>query len=160
MTDTLCNQAGEQNIAVACFYFDFTARKEQTPTNMLGAPPKRVVSGMGEIRDGIMQDFRGQERTTGGWRLRLPEVAEVPQTPSSSRPTCICIGPPDRFPEGYQLKVLGPLKEVLQKAPSTRISLSGRPHIMDGVEKTPAGRVAIVSLSASGDDISDISRPD
>jgi len=34
--DSLCSQAREQNPTVACFYFDFAAQSEQSPTTMLG----------------------------------------------------------------------------------------------------------------------------
>jgi len=35
--DNLCDGAGGRNAAVACFYFDFAAQKEQSSTNVLGA---------------------------------------------------------------------------------------------------------------------------
>ncbi|RPA91902.1 hypothetical protein L873DRAFT_1619220, partial [Choiromyces venosus 120613-1] len=41
--DTLGDQASGHNIAVTCFYFDFAAEKEQTPSSMLGALLKQVV---------------------------------------------------------------------------------------------------------------------
>ena len=35
--DKLCDEAAEEDTAVACFYFDFAARNEQSPVNMLGS---------------------------------------------------------------------------------------------------------------------------
>ena len=55
--DNLCNQARGQNIAVACFYFDFAAQKEQSPTSMLGALLKQVVSGLEEVPEEIVKDY-------------------------------------------------------------------------------------------------------
>ncbi|RPA88874.1 hypothetical protein L873DRAFT_1598093, partial [Choiromyces venosus 120613-1] len=43
VVDTLGDLASRQNIAVTCFYFDFGAEKEQTPSSMLGALLKQVV---------------------------------------------------------------------------------------------------------------------
>ena len=33
--DSLCDRAGEQNAAVACFYFDFAAQKEEIESSYL-----------------------------------------------------------------------------------------------------------------------------
>jgi len=37
IVDKLCDEAGEGDTAVMCFYFDFAARSEQSPVNMLGS---------------------------------------------------------------------------------------------------------------------------
>ena len=37
VVDRLCDEAEGRNIVVACFYVDFAAREEQSPTNMLGS---------------------------------------------------------------------------------------------------------------------------
>ena len=47
--DRLCDQAQDQNVAVACFYFYFSAQREQPSTNMLGSLLKQVVSGMEQV---------------------------------------------------------------------------------------------------------------
>ena len=65
--DSLCNQAGGQNIAVACFYFDFAAKKEQSPTNTLGALLKQVVSGLEEVPEKIARAYEAQKKVIGGW---------------------------------------------------------------------------------------------
>src|SRR5437868_4085289 len=43
VVDELCDQAKGQNVAVACFYFDYTVQKEQSSANVLGALLKQVV---------------------------------------------------------------------------------------------------------------------
>ena len=48
VVDRLCDQARGQSTAVACFYFDFAARKEQSATTMLGSLLKQVVGRMGK----------------------------------------------------------------------------------------------------------------
>ena len=55
--DNLCNQARERNVSVACFYFDFAAQKEQSPTSVLGALLKQVVTGLEEVPEEIVRDY-------------------------------------------------------------------------------------------------------
>ena len=60
--DRLCDEADEDDIAVTCFYFDFAARSEQSPTNMLGSLLRQVVSGLEEIPKAVVQGFRNEKR--------------------------------------------------------------------------------------------------
>ena len=76
--DNLCNQARGQDAAVACFYFDFAAQKEQSTTNMLGALLKQVVSALEEVPEEIVRDYDSVPnrpvRTPGPWRPIVPSV--------------------------------------------------------------------------------------
>ena len=56
--DSLRDRARGQNIAVACFYFDFASQKEQSPTSVLGALLKQVVSGIEKISEDIAQAYK------------------------------------------------------------------------------------------------------
>jgi len=51
--DSLCDQARGQNVGVACFYFDFTARKEYSPTRMLAPLFKQVAGELEEVPGGV-----------------------------------------------------------------------------------------------------------
>ena len=53
MIDRLCDQARENDMAVAWLYCDYLAQKEQTVTNMMGAILKQLVR-----RREIPQDIR------------------------------------------------------------------------------------------------------
>ena len=55
--DSLYDRVRGQNIAVACFYFNFASQKEQSPAGVLGALLKRVVSGMEKIPEDIAQAY-------------------------------------------------------------------------------------------------------
>ena len=55
--DSLCDQAGGQNVAVACFYFDFAAQREQSSTSILGALLKQVLSGLEGMPKKIAQAY-------------------------------------------------------------------------------------------------------
>ena len=89
--DRLCDWARGHNAAVACFYFDFAAQKEQSPASVLGSLLRQVVvSGLENIPPKVVQAFRDQEKFIGGRKLELGEIVEVLQSYRVSRPH----GPP------------------------------------------------------------------
>ena len=151
--DTLGDWARGQNAAVACFYFDFAARKEQSATSIMSSLLKQVVYGLEEIPAKISQAFRDQKNIIGGRELGLDEIVGMLQDISSSRPTFICIDALDECMPEYRAKLLALLNQILHKSPSTRIFLAGRLHIRDEVERHLAGRVVAVSITPTKDDI-------
>ena len=80
VVDKLCDTAGERNIAVSCFYVDFAAREEQSPTNMLGSLLKQIVGRLEKIPDEIDRMFQDQKKVIGGRGLRVPEIVRLLQT--------------------------------------------------------------------------------
>jgi len=90
--DTLCKQAVEGNVAVACLYFDF-ADQEQSPAAILGSVLKQVVGGLDEVPEGVVNAFRGRWKAIGGQMLALSEIVEFLGDISSSRCTFICSVP-------------------------------------------------------------------
>jgi len=151
--DRLCDWARGRNAAVACLYLDFAAQKEQSLTSILGSLLKQIVSGLGKIPEKIAQAFRGEGQVIGGRKLELGEIVEMLQDISSSQPTFICIDALDECMAEYRAKLLGALKQILHKSPSTRIFLAGRPHMRNEVERHLAGRVVAVSIIPTRDDI-------
>ena len=151
--DALCDQARGRNAIVACFYFDFAAQKEQSPTTVLSSLLKQVVGGLEKIPVRIVEAFQDQKKATGGRRLELGQVVEMLQDIMSSRPTFICFDALDECRAEYRAKLLESLEKILHKSPSTRIFLAGRLHVQDEVEKRLAGRVAAVSITPTKDDI-------
>jgi len=151
--DRLCDGAKGQNAAVACFYFDFAAHKEQSPATILGSLLKQVVTGLEEIPANIVQAFRDQENAIGGRKLEPDEIVQMLHDISSSRPIFICLDAVDECMPEYRAKLLDLLKQVLQKSHSTRIFLAGRLYIRDEVEKHLAGRVVAISITPIKDDI-------
>ena len=151
--DTLGDWAREQNAAVACFYFDFAAQKEQSPTSTLCSLLKQIVWGLEEIPGKIAKAFRDQKKVIGGRKLVLGQIVEMLQDISSSRPTFICIDALDECMAEYRAEVLDSLKQILHKSPSIRIFLAGRLQIRDEVEKHLAGRVVTVSIIPTKDDM-------
>jgi len=151
--DRLCDWARGKNAAVACFYFDFAAQKEQSPISILSSLLKQVIGGLEEIPAKITQAFRDQENAIGGRKLGLREVVGMLQDISSSQRTLICIDALDECMAEYRETLIDSLRQILHKSPSTRIFLAGRLHIRDEVEKHLARGVVAVSITPTRDDI-------
>ena len=151
--DSLCYWVGGRDATVACFYFDFAAQKEQSPTTVLSVLLKQLVRGLEKVPPKIVEAFREDKKTTGGWRPELGQVVEMLQDIASLRPTFICIDALDECLAEHRGKLLESLKQILHKSPSTRIFLAGRLHVQDEVEKHLAGRVVAVSITPTKTDI-------
>ena len=153
VVDKLCDKVKEQNTAVACFYVDFAAREEQSPTNMLGSLLKQIVGGLEKIPDEIRETFQDYKKVIGGRGLRVPEIVEILQTVTSLQPTYICIDALDECMERHRPEVLDSLRQILEKSPNTRIFLTGRRHIRGEIDKHLGGRAEILSIKPNYDDI-------
>ena len=153
VVDRLCDKAKGQNIAVACFYVDFAAREEQSPTNMLGSILKQIVAGLEKIPEEIRETFQDHKKVIGGRGLRVPEIVKMLQTVTSLRRTFICIDALDECVEGYQPEVLDSLRQVLEKSSSTRIFLTARRHVRGEIERHLGPRAAVLYIKPSNNDI-------
>jgi len=153
VTDMLCDQAGGQNVAVACFYFDFAAQKDQSSTSMLGALLKQVVSGLEEVPGGIAKAYEDQKLVIGGRRPELSDILGMLQATSSGKLTFICIDALDECGPEHRVKVLDSLRQILQKSPGTRIFVTGRPHIQDEIGRRISGKVTTICITPKRDDI-------
>jgi len=151
--DRLCDEAGVRNSTVACFYFDFAAQKEQSPTSMLGALLKQLVCGLEEAPEEISRAYKAQKNAIGGRGLQLSHIVKTLQTTSSKRPTFICIDALDECAAGHRVKLLDSLNQILEKAPATRIFVTGRAYIRPEIGRCLAGRVTSVSISPKREDI-------
>jgi len=153
VVDSLCDQTRGQNVAITCFYFDFAARKEQSATSMLGSLLKQIVNGMERVPDEISRAFREQKKAIGGCGPQLVDIVKMLQAITSSQPTFICIDALDECTGVQRFRVLDSLKQVLEKSPTTRIFMTGRPHIRAEIEKRLAGRAISLSVGPSKGDI-------
>ena len=151
--DRLCNQARGRNVAVACIYFDFAAQKEQSSTSVLGALLKQVVGGPDKVPEEVARAYEDQKKVIGGRKPRLPELVRMLQTTCSERHTFICIDALDECVPGHQVKLLSSLNQILKESPTTRIFVTGRPHIQVEIGKRLPGRVTSVPITPRQDDI-------
>ena len=153
VVDRLCDQTKGQNITVACFYLDFAARKEQSATKTLGSLLKQIVSGMEKIPEDISRAFQEQKQAIGGRAPQLVDILKMLQALTSSQPTFICIDALDECVGVQRVRLLDSLKEILGNSSSTRIFMTGRPHIRTEIKKRLSGRVTSVSISPTRGDI-------
>ena len=144
--DNLCDQARGQNVSVACFYFNFAAQKEQSPTSMLGSLLKQVVGGLGEVPEEVAKAYEDQKKVIGGRAPQLPDVAKMLQTTSSEKHTFICIDALDECAAEYRVKILDSLNQVLQKSPGLRIFVTGRPHVQPEIAKRLSVNVTTIAI--------------
>ena len=151
--DNLCDQARGKNVAVACFYFNFAAQKEQSLTSMLGSLLKQVVAGLEEVPGEIAKAYEDQKKVIGGRAPQLPDIIKMLQTTSSEKPTFICIDALDECAAEYQVKILDSLNQVLQKSPGLRIFITGRPHIQAEITKRLSRRVTTIEISPRRGDV-------
>ena len=137
--DKLCDEAVEGDPIVACFYFDFAARNEQSPVNMLGSLLRQIVSGEGEIPEVINRDFRKEKRVIGGRGLQVSGILKTFQTIAAARRTFICVDALDECVPEHRIVILESLRQILQGSPNIRILMTGRPHVRSEVEKELGG---------------------
>ena len=151
--DKLCDQATGRRAAVSCFYFDFAAQKEQSPTSMMGALLKQVVSGLEEIPEGITRAYKDHQKVIDGRGLKLADIVKMLQTTASEKPTFICIDALDECVAGYRVKVLDSLNQILRRSPGTRMFVTGRPQIQAEVEKRLSRRAKFLHITPRRHDI-------
>jgi len=153
VVDYLCNQAVEQDMAVACFYYDFASREAQSPTNMLGSLLKQVLSGLEAIPVEIAQKFRSQKKVIGGRRLQIPDIVKMFATVQTPQRTFVCVDALDECVPEHQLEVLDALGQILQALPKTRVFMTGRSHIRGAIERVLGGRATSISIKPRDRDI-------
>jgi len=153
VVDSLCDRVGGQDAAIACFYFDFAARKEQSPTRVLGALLRLLISGLDDIPEVVSLAYQSQKLAIGGREPRLSEIVKMLQTVTSRGPASICIDALDECVPEHRVKILDSLNQILQNSPGTRIFVTGRPHIRSEIGRRLAGRVTTLPISSKRDDI-------
>ena len=151
--DSLCERAGGQNVAVACFYFDFATQQEQSLTGVLGTLLKQLAAGLGELPEEMVQAYEAQKSFIGGRRPQHTKIVEMLHTASSKKRTFICIDALDEYEPEHRVKLLNSLNKILQKSPNIRLFVTGRPHIGPEIGECLAGRVTSLRISTKRDDI-------
>ena len=151
--DTLSDQFSHQNAIVACFYFDFATREEQSPTDMLGSLLKQIVSGLTEIPGEVVKEYYRHKRVAGGRRPRLSEIQTMLQTVSTSQRTFICVDALDECVAKHRQVVLKSLREILEKSPGVRLFLTGRSYILGEVRSLLAEAATFMEIKPNNGDI-------
>jgi len=151
--DKLCDEAGEEDTAVMCFYFDFAARNEQSPANMLGSLLRQLVSGLEKIPEAVVQGFQKQKKGIGGMGLQVPGVLKMFQAVTATKRMFICVDALDECVPEHRVVVLESLRQILQWSPNTRLFMTGRPQVRSEVEKRLGGAVVFISIQPTEDGV-------
>ena len=149
---TLCHQNSGKQVAVACLYCDFHAHKEQTTAHMLGAILKQVVSGFEHIPQEVEAAFQRSKTQLDGRELEYGEILKLLiSTLGALQRSYICIDALDEFSDEHRPELFDALLQVTQESPTTRLFLTGRPHIEDEMERCP--RSVRIRITPTEEDI-------
>ena len=151
--DKLCDEASEGDPTTVCFYFDFAARNEQSPVNMLGALVRQLVSGEEEIPEAISRDFRKEKGSIGGRGLQVAGIVKMFQTIAATRRIFICVDALDECVPEHRMVVLESLGQILQGCRGARLFMTGRPHVRSEVEKELGGAATFIFVRATEDGV-------
>ena len=151
--DKLCDEVGEEDSAVLCFYYDFAARNEQSPTNMLGSLLRQLVSGLGKIPEAVVQDFQKQKKGIGGRGLQVSGILKMFQAITATKRIFICIDALDECVPEHRMVVLESLRQMLQGSPNARLFITGRPQVRSEVEKRLDGAATFMSIQPTEDGV-------
>jgi len=142
--DRLCDDTVEEDTIVTCFYFDFAARNEQSPINMLGSLLRQLVSGLEEIPKAVIRGFRNQKKAIGGRGLQVSGVLKMFQAITTTKRTFICVDALDECAPENRVVVLESLGQILRSSADTRIFITGRSHALSEVERRLDGTTFIL----------------
>ena len=149
--DYLCGQVRKRDMAIAGLYCDYLAQEEQSVANMLGAILKQLFESDG-IPEHVRQVFREEKRGFGGRAAQPSDLVEILKTTTASLPEVfICIDALDECHSGNRRKLLESLGKISQASPTTRVFLSGRPHIQNEVERYFAEAIVIPVIPTAED---------
>ena len=153
--DKLCDEAEEEeeDAVVVCFYFDFAARNEQSPANMLGSLLRQLVIGLDEIPESVVRGFRKRRKGIGGRGLQVSGILKMFQTITATKRMLICVDALDECVPEHRMVVLESLRQILQGSPNTRLFMTGRPQVRSEVEKRLDRAVTFMSIQPTEDGI-------
>ena len=152
MIDNLCDQAEEENIAVAGLYCDFLSQQEQTVNNVIGAILKQIV-GRGEVSEDLRKAFQKGKKEFGGRGPRLGDLMGMSRTAIVPLPQVfICIDALDEYPPKHLPELLESLRDIARESPQMRIFLTGRPHVKEDIQRY-FPKAVVMPISPNMDDI-------
>ena len=149
--DKLCDEAVEGDGTVACFYFDFAARNEQSQVNMLGSLLRQLVSGRRKIPEAIVEDFEKEKSVIGGRGLQVPGILTMFEAIAATSRIFICVDGLDECVPEHRMVVLQSLGQMLQESRNTRLFMTGRPHVRSEVERALGGAATFLFIRATED---------
>ena len=153
VVDKLCDQTGGQHRAVTCFYFDFTAREEQTATSILGSILKQVISGTESLPEDIWQALQEQKKAVSGREPQLSDIAKILQLVTSSQRIFMVIDALDECTTVQRVRLFESLKEIFEKSPGARIFMTGRSRIRAEITEHLTRQMTSIYLGPTREEI-------
>ena len=118
---------------------------------MLGAILKQLLERDG-IPESLREVFRAGKRGFGGRAVQLPDLVKILKTMIASLPDVfICIDGLDECLQKNRRELLESLRDIMRASPTTRVFLSGRPHIRDEVKRYFAEAIMIAVVPTMED---------
>ena len=151
--DKLCDETVKGDPTVACFYFDFAARNEQSPVNMLGSLLRQLVSGQKIIPEAIAEEFQKEKSVIGGRGLQVAGILKMFRTITATRRTFICVDALDECVPEHRMEVLESLGQILRRSLNTRLFMTGRPNVRSEVERGLGGTATFILIRATEDEV-------
>ena len=149
--DWLCDEVHDRDIAVAGLYCDYLAQEEQSATNMLGAILNQLLERDG-IPEAVRRAFRKGKRGFGGRAVQLSDIVKILKTTiTSMREVFICIDGLDECLPRNRRELLESLQDIAWASPTTRVFLTGRPHVRDEIRGHFAEAIMIAVIPTIGD---------
>ena len=114
--------------------------------NMLGAVLNQLLERDG-ISEPVRQAFRKEKRALGGRAVQLADLVKILKTtiaPLSE--VFICIDGLDECLPKNRQELLESLQDIVGASSTTRVLLSGRPHVKDEIKRcfTKATMIAVI----------------
>jgi len=152
--DSLCDKAEEENIAVAGLYCDFLAQQTQTVNHIIGAILKQLI-GRGEVTEDLRKAFQQAKREFGGRGPQLADLMRMLRTAILLIPQVfICVDALDECLPKHLPELLGSLRDIARESPTTKIFLTGRPHVWEDIQRH-FSKAIVIPISPNTNDIRD-----
>jgi len=149
--DWLCDRARDRDIAVAGLYCDYLAQEQQSATNMLGAILKQLLERDG-IPEPLRQIFRQEKKGFGGRAVQILDLIKMLKAMVAPLPEVfICIDGLDECLPNNRRELLESLQDIVRASPTTRVFLSGRPHIRNEIQRYFTGAITIAAIPTTED---------
>ena len=113
----------------------------------------RQLASRGSIPNDLREAFQKAKAEFGGRGPRLADLmGMLRRAIASLRQVIICIDALDECLPKYLPEILRSLRDIVRESPSTRIFLTGRPHVVEDVRRCFTA-VVVIPSSPNTDDI-------
>jgi hypothetical protein len=149
------NPVNKNRICAAYVYCDYRDEANQTAVNLLSTLLKQVLAAYGDDIPAEIFDVLKERRKTSGGHLSLDEILRfLLLAPHHFEKSFICIDAFDECKVNEGKTFLRLIANLLdQPTHSTRIFLTGRPHVQATITKHFAGVPHVITLEANADGI-------